>query len=387
MCASPSSLHSGIDRLLADDALVARLGRGRVALLSNRACLTRAAEPSARALARVLGSGERGLVRLFAPEHGFEIIAAEGAGIADGVEPGLGLPVHSLYGPRRAPTPETLAGLDVLIVDLQDVGVRCYTYATTAALTLAALAGSGIEVIVCDRPNPLGRSRAGPALDPQLRSFVGYLDVPFRHGQTLGAMLTDFAAHRLPGSLAMTVMAAGAQAFAPPMPWVPPSPSLANWGAVRLYPGLVFLEGCNVSEGRGTDAPFRCIAAPGLDGDGLAAFVNGLAKGGVQAHSTSTVPASGKLKGETCTGVRLDVTDFGLVDGLTLGVRVLCWLAGNYPDFTWTRATVPAADATDPLVFSARSGYFIDYLLGDGSLRRGIDGGDGADEILARWHA
>ena len=385
MCASPSSPRSGIDRLIADDALVGRLRRMRVGLLSNRACLTQAAEPSARALARALGSGQRGLVRLFAPEHGFDVVAAEGAGIADGIEPELGLPVHSLYGPRRAPAPDMAADLDTVIIDLQDVGVRCYTYATTAALMVAALAGSGIEVILCDRPNPLGGSRAGPALDPQLRSFVGYLDVPFRHGQTLGTMLADFAAHRLSDSVAMTVMAADAEAFAPPVPWTPPSPSLADWDAVRLYPGLVFLEGCNVSEGRGTDTPFRCIAAPGVDGDGLAAFVNGMANGGVHARSTSTVPASGKLKGEICTGVRLDVADFGIVDGLALGVRVLCWLAENYSDFAWTESTVPVADPTEPLVFSARSGYFIDYLLGDGSLRTGIDGGQAADTILARW--
>ena len=381
---SPSP-RSGIDRLIADNALVSRLRRVRVGLLSNLACLTEAAEPSAHALARVLGTGKRGLVRLFGPEHGFQMVAAEGASIADGIEAKLGLPVHSLYGPRHTPTPDTLEELDTVIIDLQDVGVRCYTYATTAALTLAALASLDIEVILCDRPNPLGCVSAGPGLDPQLRSFVGYLDVPFRHGKTLGTMLTEFAAHQLPNSIHMSIVTAEAEDFAPPIPWSPPSPSLADWHAARLYPGLVFLEGCTVSEGRGSNAPFRCIAAPGLDSDDLAKFVNNMTNSGVRAHGASYVPNSGRFKDETCTGVRLDVTDFGIVDGLDFGVRILGWLAENFSNFNWTKSNVAIVNAKDPLTFSQSSGYYIDYLLGDDSLRTNVDRGETADVILGGW--
>jgi uncharacterized protein YbbC (DUF1343 family) len=267
------------------------------------------------------------------------------------------------------------------------VGVRCYTYATTAALTLAALANLDIEVILCDRPNPLGYVSAGPGLDPQLRSFVGYLDVPFRHGKTLGTMLTEFAANQLPNGIHMTIMAAEAEDFAPPTPWSPPSPSLADWHAARLYPGLVFLEGCTVSEGRGSNAPFRCIAAPGLDSNDLAKFVNNMTNSGVQAHGASYVPKSGTFKGETCTGVRLDVTDFSIVDGLDLGVRILRWLAENFSSFNWTKSNVAIVNAKDPLTFSRGSGYFIDYLLGDDSLRTNVDRGETADVILGGWQA
>ena len=380
LAARPPPL-AGIDRLLADADMVARLRRRRVGLLSNRACMTRDGAQTAHALARALGTGARGLVRLFAPEHGWSV--AEGAGVGDGIEPGLGLPVHSLYGPRRAPAPEALDDLDAVIVDLQDVGVRCYTYATTAALVLATLAGRRVEAIVCDRPNPLGTRVAGPMLDPDLRSFVGYFDMPYRHGRTLGTLLGDFTSWRLDGKVELTVIPAGDEPLAPPGPWTPPSPALPDWEAVLLYPGLVLLEGTNVSEGRGTDAPFRSVAAPGLDGEALATHLNAVPETGVRASPTQYVPGSGKLVGKTCGGVRLEVPDPNTVDGLAFGVHVLAWLATRYADFAWTEATVPVADDSDPLQFTARQGFFIDYLLGDTGLRQAI--GDGAAAILARW--
>jgi len=169
----PSYPPSGIDRLLDDPA---RLRGRRIGLLANQASVTAGFVPTAQALAAALDGG---LVRLFSPEHGWSGFDPAGDDVADAREPATGLPVVSLYGPRRAPEAAHLADLDTVVIDLQDVGVRCYTYAATAARLAVACAEHGVEVIVCDRPNPLGDGIEGPPRDPSLRSFVAWLDVPF----------------------------------------------------------------------------------------------------------------------------------------------------------------------------------------------------------------
>jgi uncharacterized protein YbbC (DUF1343 family) len=287
--------------------------------------------------------------------------------------------VHSLYGPRRAPDAAALADLDVVLVDLQDVGVRCYTYASTAALLLRALARQpDKEALLCDRANPLGPGHAGPRLDPALRSFIGYFDLPFVHGRTLGGLLGDWARQALPG-LCVTRVDAPA-ALAPPAPWVPPSPSLRDWDAVRLYPGLVLLEGTSVSEGRGTPYPFRAVLAPGLDGAGLADAIRGWSVP-VAAAPILLRPESGKFAGEECTGVALTLT--GEVPALDFGVRLLDWLRRNHGAFAWRLGRVMAT--ADGERFTPTDGPLLDYLIGDAGLRRDLDAGAGPDALVARW--
>ena len=377
---------TGIDRLLADEAYVAHLRRQRVGLLGSLASVSADYTPTSLALARAIGSGQSGLVRLFAPEHGWSGVAPEGARVGDDTDPVTGLPVHSLYGPRRAPDSHALAGLDAIIVDLQDVGVRCYTYMTTAALLIESLIGSAVEVVVCDRPNPLGRKLAGPGLDPALRSFIGYLPARFQHGRRLGRMLAAFA-QTLGDAPPIRVISAPARRYAPPQSWLPPSPGLPDWEAVLLYPGLVLLEGTCVSEGRGTPSPFRCAVAPRLDGVALAAAVNGWPDTGVRARPTRCTPARGKFRGEICDGVQFHLEPRASVDALGLGVRLTHWLHAHYRDFSWLRSQVPVPQPHAPLAFSMVDGFMVDYLLGDDGLRLGINAGDAPAAIMASWAA
>ncbi len=375
---------TGIDRLLADEALIGRLRRQRVGLLASLASVSADYVPTSLALARVIGSGNRGLRRLFAPEHGWTGAAPEGERIADDIDPATGLPPLSLYGPRKAPAPGALDGLDAIIVDLQDVGVRCYTYVSTAALLLESLAGRDIEVIVCDRPNPLGRRTAGPWLDPALRSFIGYLPVRFQHGRRLGEMLAAFA-KTIRDAPRLRVIDSPARRLAPPQSWLPPSPGLPSWEAAWLYPGLVLLEGTNVSEGRGTPAPFRCALAPGLDGAALAAAVNGWPDTGVRARPVRATPSRSKYKGQVCDGVHFHVEPDATIDALCLGVRLVNWLHAHHRDFHWAKSKVPVPAGR--LSFSATEGYMVDYLLGEAGLRTGIEAGKTPEAITARWQA
>ena len=375
---------TGIDGLLADEALIARLRRQRVALLGSLASVTADYVPTSLALTRAIGSGQTGLVRLFAPEHGWSGVAPEGALLGNDTDQVTGLPVLSLYGPRRAPDPQAHAGLDAVIVDLQDVGVRCYTYATTAVMLIESLIGCDMEVVVCDRPNPLGRRMAGPWLDPALRSFIGYLPVRFQHGRRLGQMLAAFA-RTLPNAPPIRVISAPARRYAPPQSWLPPSPGLPDWEAALLYPGLVLLEGACVSEGRGTPSPFRCAVAPGLDGVALAEAVNGWPNTGVRARPTRCTPARGKYHGEICDGVQFHLESGASVDALGLGVRLLHWLRAQYRDFAWLPAKIPVPEPGGHLMFFTADGFMVDYLLGDTGLRVGIEAGDAPDPIISRW--
>ncbi len=395
----------GIDRLLGSTATMAALAGLRVGMLSSEAMLAADWQPAAHALHRALGEmgAGGGLARLFTPEHGWSGLgwsglAPDGEGGGEpAVEPALGVPMVSLHGPRLVPDPAGLDDLDALVIDLQDAGVRCYTYATTCALVLRALDGRRRpRVILCDRPNPLGATVDGPGLEPRLRSFIGWLEVRFRHGRTLGELMTAWNAGLPGGGARLSVVPFGPGAAA--RPWVPPSPGLPTRSAALLYPGLVLLEGTNVSEGRGTALPFRCAAAPGLDGARLARRLNALAdRLGVAARPIGYVPQTGKLAGRPCRGVQIHITDPRRVDGLALGVHLLGLLAELVPGFALSRAAPgawrvpdgPAGAASGDRAAPAdpAGSWTIDHLTGDESLRRMIERGTPPEALLAEWRA
>ena len=223
----------GIDRLVTDPAVWLR-GR-RVGLLANQASLTSDHRPSVDALGEALGGG---LTALLTPEHGASGLEEDATAVPDGRDAHSGLPVISLYGPRRRPDPELLRGLDAVVVDLRDVGVRCYTYATSVALLLEAARETGTEVLVCDRPSLLGPRVDGPALESARRSFLAYLDVPFQHGLTLGE-LARRQARRLGGAPLRVIAVEGWDRGQPdPGPFVPPSPGSAIGGFRGAVPGV-----------------------------------------------------------------------------------------------------------------------------------------------------
>ncbi len=376
--------HYGIDRLLADEELCRRLRHGRIGLLSSSACHTAAGQSTAAALQTALaGSAGQGLVRLFAAEHGWSTTAAPGAAVDDASDPETGLPVHSVYGIRQRPDPAALADLDTIVIDLRDIGVRCYTYATTAARFLAGLGGHALEVIICDRPNPLGAGPAGPALDPNLRNFLGYFDTPFVHGQTLGQLLTEFN-RRLPTPCGITVIPAGSADAVPG--WHPPSPSLTHPHTLPLYPGLVLLEGTNVSEGRGTELPFRSVLAPWLEPAGLLREARHWPLAGLSLSPMTATPHAGKFSGEQCHGIAFQVTDPQAVDGLALGVHLLAVLS-THSQFQWTpgKITPLGLPWQDELTKPQQSGPFIDYLMGSRTLRTSLAASTPPARILASW--
>lgn len=372
----------GIDRLVADPGAWLR-GR-RVALLANQASLTSDHRLSADALAAALDGG---LAALLTPEHGASGLEEDATAVPDGRDARTGLPVISLYGPRRRPGAEHLRGLDAVVVDLRDVGVRCYTYAATVALLLEAAAETGTEVLLCDRPAPLGGRVDGPALEPARRSFLAYLDVPFQHGLTLGE-LALLHARRMGGAPLRVLAVEGWRRGDPdPATFVPPSPGLPSPSAVALYPGLAALEGTGLSEGRGTPLPFELVGGPDVDGHALARELNDLVLAGVWARPVAFRPDAGKLAGRSCGGVQLHVSDASVLRPLELGAALLRRLrdAGRV---TWraSRAMPWAAQqgAGQPW-HEPVAGLLVDALLGDDSFRAVAEGRLSFAEAAERW--
>jgi uncharacterized protein YbbC (DUF1343 family) len=345
----------GIDGLLKDQKLLDRLKNKRVGLLANQASLSSQFIPSAYALHELIGPS---LTCLFTAEHGWSTFCAAGKEIDNEVEPRTQLPVYSLYGSLFDPNVHRLQSLDVLIIDIQDVGVRCYTYVATCAQVIehASLNKYPLEVIVADRPNPLGSHIRGPFMDPAYRSLVSYIDVPFQHGKTIGALLQKHNSTLKPPLSLITVPCD--TLFQPAANiWVPPSPGLPDWESVFLYPGLVLLEGTNVSEGRGTSLPFKCVAAPKLDSMKLIELLKAIPDSGIAAHALSFTPSTGKLAGQLCQGIQIHITDYTKVDAFSIGVHLLHALFHVYPLFEWA---------------PSGQGYWIDKLMGTPLLRTAI---------------
>jgi uncharacterized protein YbbC (DUF1343 family) len=376
---SATRVRLGVERLVEDPALIS--GR-RFAALANQASVTSDLVPAWRALAGVGGR----LVRIFAPEHGLWGVAEDMEEVSDEREPVLGVPVISLYGAAAetlSPRPEHLEGLDALVVDLPDIGCRYYTFAATMAHAMAACEAAGVEVIVCDRPNPIGglALEGGPVAEG-LRSLVSELPVPVRHGMTLGELALLLKAERHP-NLGLTVMLCegwerGAWWDQTGLPWVAPSPNMPTLATATIYPGACLVEATNLSEGRGTTRPFQLIGAPWLDAEALAARLNGLALPGAAFRPTRFRPAFGKHAGEVCGGVEWQTADRDLLRPIEAGVGLLIQVRALHPEeFAWRPqpyefvSDVPA----------------IDLLTGSGRAREVIEGRADASELLEAWAA
>jgi uncharacterized protein YbbC (DUF1343 family) len=319
------------------------------------------------------------LAAIFSPEHGLR--GGETGEVAHGRDEATGLPVWSLYGEVRKPSPGLLEGLDLLVFDLQDVGARFYTYLSTMTLAMEAAAEAGIGFLVLDRPNPIGGEIVeGPVLDPDLQSFVGIRPIALRHGMTLGELARLVAARHLGGRrLDLSVLPCegwerGMLFPGTGLPWVPPSPNLPDPEAALLYPGICLLEATNLSEGRGTDAPFRLVGAPWVGGERLAAALAG--SPGVEVEASRFTPRSipGKApdprhRDLECGGIRLRVTDPARFRSVDFGVRLLCAVRDLHPD---------------RLSLAARG---FDRLAGARWLREAIEGGEPVEAILPRLEA
>jgi uncharacterized protein YbbC (DUF1343 family) len=287
---------------------------------------------------RLMAEPEVHLVALFAPEHGLRGTAAAGEEIRDGRDVRTGLPVYSLYGATRKPTPEMLAGLDVLVFDLQDVGARCYTYISTLGLAMQAAAEAGIPFIVLDRPNPLGGELlSGFVLEPEQASFVGLYPIPLVYGLTIGELARMIQGERLlPGLEHLELIVVPLEGWRRSMqwpdtglPWRPPSPNLPTFEAALAYPGTVFFEAVDGSEGRGTDAPFLQVGTPWANAQALADTLNARGLPGVRFEPVTFTPRSRpgaphpRYEGRPLHGVRLHITDRRTFRPVVTGIHLL----------------------------------------------------------------
>ncbi|MFN0156530.1 MAG: exo-beta-N-acetylmuramidase NamZ domain-containing protein [Bacteroidota bacterium] len=280
------------------------------------------------------------VVALFGPEHGIRGVAAAGEGVHDTVDERTGIPIISLYGKTKKPTGEMLKGVDVLVYDIQDVGVRFYTYISTMGLAMEAAAEKGIPFVVLDRPNPLGGVKVdGPIIEDSLRSFLGMFPIPIVYGLTCGELAKminerGWLAHGIKVDLTVVAM----EGWKRSMPWdetgvqwIPPSPNIPTPATTVVYPATCFIEATNVSEGRGTQRPFEFIGAPFINARQLADSLNTLNLTGVQFAPVSFVPQTSKFAGNECHGVEVIVVDRMEFRPMETGLSLLRVLKRLYP--------------------------------------------------------
>jgi len=317
------------------------------------------------------------LAALFGPEHGVRGDAQAGAHVAAGTDARTGLPVHSLYGETRRPTPEMLAGLDAIAIDMQDLGIRYATYLSTQIEVQAAAHEAGIDVVIFDRPNPLADlAREGNVLDPAFTSFVGSYSIPIRHGMTLGELGLLVARER-GWKAPIVIRAEGLKRDMwydeTGLPWILPSPNMPTLDALTLYGGTCLVEGTSLSEGRGTTRPFEFVGAPGVDAVALADDLTGRKLPGLAYRPVFFTPMFSKHAGEVCGGVQVYCTDRAAVQPVAMGIHLLHALRRHDPGFAWV---TPQGD---------RGQFFIDLLLGSDKPRLALDAGAAPDEIMAEW--
>ena len=347
----------GID-VLERTGFAALQGR-KVGLVTNAAAVDQRGQTTLAALRAAPGVT---LAALFTPEHGLAA-TAEGPQ-RDGKDEATGLPVYSLHGARARPTARELAGLDTLVVDLQDVGARFYTYATTVGLLLEAAKEGGVRVVVLDRPNPLGGLAVeGPLFEKDRPSPVAYHPIPLRHGMTLGELATLFNGER---SIHAELEVIRAEGWHRGDPWTgpfrAPSPNLRTLDEAFLYPGVALVEQTNVSVGRGTDRPFEQVGAPYLDGPTLARALEEAKLPGVGVASTSFTPTAGPFQGEECHGVRFTVTDRARLEPIRLGFALVLALHRLHPS-EWKLAGVDVLLRHRPTMALLEKGEPLDRVL------------------------
>lgn len=352
----------GIDRLVADG--FSTLAGRHVGLVTNHT----GRDSDGRRTADLLHAApETELVAIFSPEHGLG--GDRDDRVEDGRDRATGKPVYSLYGERKRPSTGQLLGIDTLVFDVQDAGARFYTYLTTLGLILETATEHHLDVVVLDRPNPIGGQHvSGPVLDDDRRSFVGYHPIPVRHGMTVGELAKLFAADRglvEPTVVKMTGYERAMIWRSTGHPWRPPSPNLRTPHAALLYPGVALVEATNVSVGRGTPQPFEVVGAPWIDAERLAGELRRVGIEGLFVEPTSFTPDSHRHAGLLCHGVALAVDDPARFDPLRLGVALALALRANHRQ-SWRAKGLMT-------------------LLGDAESHRAILAGEPLDRIVAGW--
>ncbi|NOZ61442.1 MAG: DUF1343 domain-containing protein [Calditrichaeota bacterium] len=324
------------------------------------------------------------LVALFGPEHGIRGDVEGGYQVENNKDTKTGVPIFSIYGKTKKPTPEMLAGLEALIFDIQDVGTRFYTFISTMSLCMEAAAEQGIPFIVLDRPNPIGGVFVeGPVLDPEFKSFVGIHPIALRHGMTVGELAKMFNGE---GWLKDGVRAdlhvvkmrnwrRDSYFSELNLKWIKPSPNMPSPMTALLYPGMGLLESCNVSEGRGTTRPFEKIGAPWIDHVRLKSLLDSAAVPGIEIDTVSFIPQdmpgaamNPEYEDELCRGLFLHVTDPHRFPAVEFGLRTICAIKRLHPkEFHWN-------SPRSPLI-----------MFGDRATVEAIDRGETPEKIMESW--
>ena len=365
----------GCDRLLGSRALDGK----RVGLVCNPASV----DARLRHIAdRFAEHPQAPLGALFGPQHGFRSDVQDNMiETRHGQDEVRRVPVYSLYSETREPTAEMLAGLDALVIDLQDVGSRIYTFIYTMANCLIAAKKHGVKAIVCDRPNPIGGIEVeGPMLVAGYESFVGQYQIPMRHGMTIGELARLFnGAFGIGADLEVVAMEGWRRDMyfeATGLPWVMPSPNMPTVDTAVVYPGSVLFEGTNVSEGRGTTRPFELVGAPWAMAERFAADMNHTGLTGVFFRPVVFEPTFQKHARTACGGVQMHVTDRPAFRPVEAGVALLAAFRAADPDrFKWR----------DPPYEYEAEKMPIDILAGSSALREQIEGGASARDIARSW--
>lgn len=322
------------------------------------------------------------LTALFSPQHGFfaekQDNMIESKSIRD---PVLDIPIYSLYGKTRIPTKDMTDSIDILIIDLQDVGTRVYTFIYTISYCLEAAKQAGIKTVILDRPNPInGVAVEGNILSPDFASFVGRYPIPMRHGLTVAEMsLMMNESFGIECDLSVIPM----KNWKRPMffdetglPWVPPSPNLPTPTSAIVYPGQVIWEGTNISEGRGTTQPFEVFGAPFLDIEKMISFMGGRILPGATLRPLAFEPTSNKWQNEFCNGFQIHVTDRDQYNPYITSLKLLQGILKNFPgSFTYK---------SPPYEYEYKK-LPMDLILGDKELRKQLENFDDLDEIETSW--
>jgi uncharacterized protein YbbC (DUF1343 family) len=365
----------GCERLLASSALDGK----RVGLVCNPASV----DGELRHVADVFARHPKvELAALFGPQHGFRSDVQDNM-----IETGHGedstrrVPVYSLYSETREPTAAMLAGLDALVIDLQDVGSRIYTFIYTMANCLVAAHKHSVTAIVCDRPNPIGGDAVeGPMLVPGYESFVGQYPIPMRHGMTIGELAQLFNSEFGIGAdlevITLTGWRRDMYFDATGLPWVMPSPNMPTLDTAIVYPGTVLFEGTNVSEGRGTTRPFEIVGAPWPVAERFAEQMNATGLAGVFFRPAVFEPTFQKHAKTACAGCQMHVLDRRAFKPVEAGVALIAAFRTAGPDqFAWRQPPYEYEHTKMP----------IDILAGSSELREQIDAGVSARDIARSW--
>ena len=323
-------MQTGLDVLEAEK--FAPLKGKRVGLITNHTGVDFNGKTTIELLAHAPGVD---LVALFSPEHGIAGHADEK--VASSKDPSTGLPIYSLYGEHLRPTDDMLKGLDALVFDVQDAGVRFYTYTSTMGYCMEEAAKHGIAFYVLDRPNPInGEIVEGPMLDPDKTGFVAYFPMPVRYGLTIGELARLFNTEdHINCDLHVIAMKNWHRNYfyeSTSIRWIPPSPNLRTLKGSILYSGLEILQNAGVSVGRGTEAPFEEFGAPWINGDDVAEALNARNLAGVHFANQPFIPVSGLYAGQHCGGVGIRVTDRAEVRSMRIGLEIANVLQKKYPE-------------------------------------------------------